>query len=281
MRTLILFLASLGLSLPAMAVDGVLEINQACVSVGCFPGDLAGFPVTISSTGSYRLTSSLDVTGEGSPQSVSAISVTAGDATLDLNGFSILGPVTCSGGSPTSPVTSCAPSGGSGNGIGTSPNTQVVIRNGQIRGMGARGIFCFGRCRIEDVVLSHNGLLGISTQNVETLILRSVADSNGGDGFFVAGLVKDSTATRNLGRGIYTNPFSQVIGNQSLHNGSDGVRCFNCLLLDNVIASNGGFGVDFGMNASYGRNLIMDNSSGEIDGTAFQVDANRCGASSC
>jgi hypothetical protein len=53
-----------------MAVDGVLEINQACVSVGCFPGDLAGFPVTISSTGSYRLTSSLDVTGEGSPQNV-------------------------------------------------------------------------------------------------------------------------------------------------------------------------------------------------------------------
>jgi len=35
----------------AAAVDGVLEINQTCAALsGCFPGDTAGFPVTIDPT---------------------------------------------------------------------------------------------------------------------------------------------------------------------------------------------------------------------------------------
>ncbi len=43
----------LAISGPAHAVDGVLEINQACaVNAGCFAGDTAGFPVTITGAGS-------------------------------------------------------------------------------------------------------------------------------------------------------------------------------------------------------------------------------------
>jgi hypothetical protein len=49
-------------SVAANAGEGVLEINQACATqTGCFPGDGAGFPVVISSSGSYRLTSNLSV----------------------------------------------------------------------------------------------------------------------------------------------------------------------------------------------------------------------------
>ncbi|MDG2051443.1 MAG: hypothetical protein P8M78_14920 [Myxococcota bacterium] len=49
-------LLTLGLSSPALAVDGVLEINQACaVNTGCFSGDAAGLPVTITAAGSYRM----------------------------------------------------------------------------------------------------------------------------------------------------------------------------------------------------------------------------------
>ena len=48
---------------PALAVDGVLEINQTCaVLTGCFAGDAPGFPVTMDSTTpgkSFRLTSDL------------------------------------------------------------------------------------------------------------------------------------------------------------------------------------------------------------------------------
>jgi hypothetical protein len=60
------FLPSLLLLLfaaPALASDGVLEINQTCaVETGCLAGDSPGFPVTISTAGSYRLTGSLNVT---------------------------------------------------------------------------------------------------------------------------------------------------------------------------------------------------------------------------
>ncbi len=57
-------LLAVGLTSPALAVDGVLEINQACADSGCFSGDGAGFPVIISAAGSYRLTSNLVVPNE-------------------------------------------------------------------------------------------------------------------------------------------------------------------------------------------------------------------------
>ncbi len=34
----------------ALAADGALEINQDCAAVGCFSGDTAGFPVSITTT---------------------------------------------------------------------------------------------------------------------------------------------------------------------------------------------------------------------------------------
>jgi hypothetical protein len=49
------------------------------------PGDDPGFPVTISQSGSYRLTGNLVV-----PAYVDGINVNASNVTLDLNGFSII-----------------------------------------------------------------------------------------------------------------------------------------------------------------------------------------------
>ena len=73
---------------PAAAVDGVTQINQArALAGGVTPGDGAGFPVTISASGGYRLTSDLTVPDENA----SAVSITADSVTLDLNGFSIAG----------------------------------------------------------------------------------------------------------------------------------------------------------------------------------------------
>jgi hypothetical protein len=64
MRHWMLLLLVLIFATPALAVDGVLEINQACaVQTGCFAGDTAGFPVTIDGGvgKSYRLTANLVV----------------------------------------------------------------------------------------------------------------------------------------------------------------------------------------------------------------------------
>ena len=80
---------ALALARPALAVDGVIEINQTrAVAGGVTAGDTAGFPVTISASGSYRLTSDLQV---GTSANF-GITIGAADVTLDLNGFNIVGP---------------------------------------------------------------------------------------------------------------------------------------------------------------------------------------------
>src|SRR5262245_64017552 len=87
----------------------VVSINQSNAQAGrVTAGDTPGFPVTISQPGSYRLSSNLVVKEAG----VTAIEITANDVTIDLAGFSIVGPNTC-GGAPVE----CTIQGGSGIGI--------------------------------------------------------------------------------------------------------------------------------------------------------------------
>lgn len=74
----------------AVAGDGMIEINQACVAAGCFPGDDPGFPVEITAPGSYVFTSNVTQ----STSNVSGIIIQADRVTLDLNGFSLVGPST-------------------------------------------------------------------------------------------------------------------------------------------------------------------------------------------
>ena len=94
-RSVTLMALSAWLVVTAAAADGVIEINQAgAMQGGVTAGDTAaGFPVTISEFGSYRLTGNLTVADAGT----TAIEVTSGDVTIDLNGFIISGMTTCSG----------------------------------------------------------------------------------------------------------------------------------------------------------------------------------------
>jgi len=87
----LLFLAGTSWTGIAQAADGVLEINQDCVAVGCFAGDTAGTPVTLPGNGRYRLTSSL--TGGSRIQ----FGPDALDVDLDLNGYTIDGGGRCTG----------------------------------------------------------------------------------------------------------------------------------------------------------------------------------------
>ncbi len=64
MRTYLLplyVLVILALAGPALAVDGVIEINQAsALAGGVTPGDSPGFPIHLNNSGAYRLTGDLD-----------------------------------------------------------------------------------------------------------------------------------------------------------------------------------------------------------------------------
>ena len=90
MRTYLLpviALLLLALAGPALATDGVAEINHTCAAqTGCFSGDSAGYPVTITQPGSYRLTSNLIVPDENT----SGILVSTSDVGIDLNNFAII-----------------------------------------------------------------------------------------------------------------------------------------------------------------------------------------------
>ena len=139
MRLLAVALLLSAFSLPALAGNGVLEINQACATnpnTGCFPGDFPGFPVTINvlSDKSYRLTSDLTVPDEFT----SAIVLLQSRVSIDLNGFEIrradcLGPCSIS-------------DSGTGHGVEASffGAEGISVKNGSISGMGGSGVRAAG-----------------------------------------------------------------------------------------------------------------------------------------
>ena len=109
---------TLGFALPARAIDGVVEINQAkALAGGVTATDTAGFPVTIDAGGSYRLTGGLvGVVGQD------GIVISSDNVTLDLNGFSVIG----------------VPA--SGNGISGLSVKNVSLSNGTVRAWGLHGV---------------------------------------------------------------------------------------------------------------------------------------------
>jgi hypothetical protein len=105
----------------------------------------AGFPIIICNSGSYRLSGNISV----SDVNTTAILIVVTDVTVDLNGFTISGPVTCT---DTDPV-QCSGSG-QGNGIadaGSAGINNVTIINGTIRGMGNSGIGLSGEGALREL----------------------------------------------------------------------------------------------------------------------------------
>lgn len=196
----------------ADAMDGVIEINQASAAAGgVTPGDTPGFPVTISRSGSYRLTSSLTT----NVRSLSLVSITADFVTLDLGGFTV----------------SHCPSGGlcsvgTANAIDAPSDVDdVTVRNGNLQNGAGHCINLQGdRARVEDVrvrdcveigvvlgseasidgvTASGNGDLGLAIGGFGH-IRNSTSHGNGdfGIGVSTGSLVESSVISRNLGGGL-------------------------------------------------------------------------------
>jgi hypothetical protein len=180
MRWNLTLLLTLLAATPAAAVDGVLEINQTCaVQTGCFAGDTAEFPVDIAEAGSYLLTGNLNAP----TASTTMIRINADNVTLDLNGFSIIGPVECTG----TPTVCDTPDPNNGTGIGGGASS-VTIKNGTVRGMGSRGInFQQGEdIRILDMRVISNGEKGILAA-ARSLVSNCTISINGDVGLWLDG----------------------------------------------------------------------------------------------
>lgn len=279
----------------ARSADGVLEINQVCaVGAGCFAGDAAGFPVTITNRGSYRLTSNLTV----ADANTTAVSVQSEFVTVDLGGFHIRGVTDCT---PTPTV--CAPLGtGSGVAVDTSSRFAVEVRNGTVSRMGASGVVVAGEGVVEQIRAEENGGIGIVGGNPAVFVSHArvrnnVAHFNGSHGIQTGegAVVTGNVATRNAADGINCDFSSTVSGNSASRNGEDGIDCedgsvvaensvtFNgdatlqftddgiecgagCSVRANAVRANSGAGLSLGADSAYSHNVVTGNQTAPVVG---------------
>lgn len=232
----------------AHAVDGVIEINQARVNKGGItPGDMPGFPVTIS-TGTFASEPmSFKLTG---PLSISTtdnvIQIQSSHVTIDLNGFSI----------------SCLLVSCSGIGISatiTIGNVSVV--NGTVRGF-AEGVSLLGAASRIENVRAFGNVIGLRTGSSGT-VRNCAAHLNTGDGIVASNgcLVSGNTATANGGDGIQAGAGSNVTGNTA--------------------SGNTAFGLNLTQGVGYSQNVIRDNTAGTVD-SGTSAGGNVCnGSTTC
>lgn len=244
MRSMFLLLLLLPLLLafawPAFAVDGVLEINQTCaVETGCFSGDTAGFPVSITQAGSYRLTGSLAIGNTA----LDGITITADEVTLDLNGFAVTNDVTCDN---VGSAVSCTATGTDGQGVDAEGQARLSVRNGSVRGFRSHGIAAGDYAYIAEVRVEQNGGSGIVAGDSAS-VTRSTTAIHGSDGV-VAGIsseVEGVNAHGNRTDGINADFGSVVIGSRALRNGGDGFDlAFGVVLTNSAAYLNEGDGID-------------------------------------
>ena len=260
-------------ALPAVAGDGRIEINQTCAAqTGCMPGDSAGFPVTLGQSGSYLLTSNLTV----SVVNVSAIRVDSPGVSIDLNGFTIGGPVECVGGS----AILCSPTASAGAGVrALGASIEVAVRHGIIHGFHA-GLQLSGECLAEDLIVFSNSTYGIV--GGDCVVRDSIVNMNGGNAIDldqnseIVGVVATQNGVGIRGRSgttliaenlvwsnistnlaIRCNNGCSVMRNMVMDNSGDGIQTGDAnLIKENLIAGNGNRAINTGVNSGFTRNVI-------------------------
>ena len=211
----ILLLSLLGVSSLVIADDGVFAINDVCDGFGCFPGDAGGFPITITTSGSYQLTSNI-VSGS---TTINAIEINADNVTLDLNGFSIIGPRTCTGDNAT---LVCTNSGMTASGVVANGRKNIIVKNGITQGFDT-GVLLRNltqRGNIVNNINSSQNEFGITLINgvISDSVANRNLDSGYNNGLFGALFIKDSYASGNRTRSAFAFVCSNVM---FTNNGSD------------------------------------------------------------
>ena len=237
---------------------GEREINQACASVGCFPGDSPGFPVTISEPGAYRLTSSMLL----STANDTGIRVLSDHVTLDLGGFRIRG----TGGTASG-------FGFIGYGIAGGTAQNVTVRNGMIIRTGSDGIWLGDDARVENVTVDQPRRDGIVVGD-RTLVHHSVVTQYADDGISAGEQARIDanvvTGTSSSDIGIIVREGSFVTRNVSTVNGGVGLA-----VLGNVAP------VVYSQNVFRFNNGLDSNPQVFVStGPAFEISPNVCGSDS-
>lgn len=245
-------------SSPLLAVDGVIEINQArALAGGVTPGDAAGFPVDINQSGSYRLTSDLSV-----DKDATAIQIIANNVAIDLNGFSILGPNLCTqnidNNDPDYLKVTCSAQG-SGRGIFIHQGyDQIHIHNGSIRGMGDTGIT----------------RVNISTENADRFENLRISHCGGSGIYGVGGIYRHNIIQYNYGSGLGCSGSCLVEGNSVTGNGGRGIDTLGGTIINNVVSYSGDMGVTASSEAIIASNVVHNSKKQGIRSLGGQVTNN-------
>ncbi len=272
----------------------------------------SSYPVQISQPGSYQLQGNLKITNPNT----TAILVNADNVTIDMNGFSVLGPTVCNG---SGSALSCSPTG-SGIGIDAGSHTNIKVYNGTIQGMGYIGIYAgsgiiesmsvrsingpgiliLGDAIVSSSIANQNAFCGIAvvsgtlsgnTANSNAYdgirvssgtVSGSIANSNGGHGIDVSngGTVSSSFANYNEGHGIFVGGSGTVSGNSANHNAYAGIFVSFCIVNGNAARSNGTWGLRLESRAGYTNNVLWDNPSGDVAG-GVNLGHNLCSGVLC
>jgi len=199
---------------------------------------ISSLPFSITQPGSYYVTTNLYVaSGDG-------ISISAGNVTVDLNGFALTG------------------GGGSGIGIHFSPSpavneTNVTVRNGSLSGWGYGVVASTG---------SHNFVL-------ERLTVSDCA--NYGIGSVVCPIfARDCISDYNGTYGIYAYN-SQITDCDASNNGSIGIYGINCTVRNCSVVNNGSYGIyifpgtvsDCVVQSNYFSGIYIDAPDSEVIGS--------------
>ena len=160
----------------ASADEGVRKINQTCATSGCWAGDGPGLPVTISTGGSYVLTSDLTSTSYKG----TFVQIDASHVQLDFSGFSV---GFCLAGGSCSDTPS-----GSGPAVSTNASAlNVTIRNGTVAGTASHGILIQDYSRVENMTVINSESIGIYAEGRGNIVQNCIVQGAGLHGVYMNG----------------------------------------------------------------------------------------------
>jgi hypothetical protein len=221
--------------------------QQHALIGGIGPGDASGFPITITQPGAYRLASNLTL----QTANTTGIVVLTKDVSIDLNGFSIIGPCaqssSCAGttgvGIKAADDDACTSGGPVKNGL-----QNVSVKNGTIRGTGAGALLLGPSATVDNITVLSTGRFGIATGDFSTITNNRVSDTrpemncNLAAGGITPGggsVASGNTVSRNdigfytyFGTGIPF-PSTLLIGNTSVGNRVDGLNLDAAVRINN------------------------------------------------
>ncbi|MBU0961866.1 MAG: right-handed parallel beta-helix repeat-containing protein [Proteobacteria bacterium] len=209
--------------------------------------EITSLPATISSSGFYFITKDLS-----SDSSLPGIAITADNVTLDLMGFSLVGP---------------GASFVSSNGIHMDGRSNVEIRNGTVRSFPGSGIYepssapTTAGHRILNMRVTGNGKHGIRMVGANHIVERCTAWDNTDAGISVGiGANVSNNSSYNNGDGIMTGGGARVTGNVCYDNTRYGIyTAFGSTVTNNTSYSNGGIGIYLVGNCYADQNCAYDN----------------------